>query len=93
MILIDNVISKLYCKSCISSCGSLTYPQLASYFFLFFWHWWDNVYTYLTTDYVIEEITKAGFVEPTPIQGWSMAPRGRDLIGIAEIEGNFSDSP
>ena len=36
MILIDNVISKLYCESCISSSGPLTYPQLASYFFLFF---------------------------------------------------------
>ncbi|XP_030967704.1 DEAD-box ATP-dependent RNA helicase 20 isoform X2 [Quercus lobata] len=37
-------------------------------------------------DYVIQEITKAGFVEPTPIQaqGWPMALRGRDLIGIAE---------
>jgi ATP-dependent RNA helicase DDX5/DBP2 len=35
---------------------------------------------------VLQEITKAGFVEPTPIQsqGWPMALRGRDLIGIAE---------
>jgi hypothetical protein len=34
----------------------------------------------------LQEITKAGFVEPTPIQsqGWPMALRGRDLIGIAE---------
>ena len=33
----------------------------------------------------MEEITKAGFVEPTPIQsqGWPMALKGRDLIGIA----------
>ena len=40
----------------------------------------------MSTDYVIQEITKAGFVEPTPIQaqGWPMALRGRDLIGIAE---------
>ncbi|WCJ39548.1 ATP-dependent RNA helicase DBP2 [Euphorbia peplus] len=37
-------------------------------------------------DYVLEEVTKAGFVEPTPIQaqGWPMALKGRDLIGIAE---------
>ncbi|VVB00235.1 unnamed protein product [Arabis nemorensis] len=37
-------------------------------------------------DYVLEEIKKAGFTEPTPIQsqGWPMALRGRDLIGIAE---------
>jgi superfamily II DNA/RNA helicase len=40
----------------------------------------------LTTDYVLQEIAKAGFVEPTPIQdqGWPMALKGRDLIGIAE---------
>ncbi|XP_078428923.1 DEA(D/H)-box RNA helicase family protein [Wolffia australiana] len=37
-------------------------------------------------DYVLQEILKAGFVEPTPIQaqGWPMALKGRDLIGIAE---------
>ncbi|KAJ0076098.1 hypothetical protein Patl1_33470 [Pistacia atlantica] len=37
-------------------------------------------------DYVMQEITKAGFVEPTAIQsqGWPMALKGRDLIGIAE---------
>lgn len=37
-------------------------------------------------DYVLQEITKAGFTEPTPIQsqGWPMALKGRDLIGIAE---------
>ena len=40
----------------------------------------------MTTDYVLQEIAKAGFVEPTPIQaqGWPMALKGRDLIGIAE---------
>lgn len=40
----------------------------------------------MMTDYVMQEITKAGFVEPTPIQaqGWPMALEGRDLIGIAE---------
>lgn len=34
----------------------------------------------------MQEIEKAGFVEPTPIQaqGWPMALKGRDLIGIAE---------
>lgn len=34
----------------------------------------------------MEEINKAGFSEPTPIQsqGWPMALKGRDLIGIAE---------
>ncbi|ESR39766.1 DEAD-box ATP-dependent RNA helicase 20 [Citrus sinensis] len=37
-------------------------------------------------DYVMQEISKAGFFEPTPIQaqGWPMALKGRDLIGIAE---------
>ncbi|KAK1265310.1 DEAD-box ATP-dependent RNA helicase 20 [Acorus gramineus] len=37
-------------------------------------------------DYVMQEVLKAGFVEPTPIQaqGWPMALKGRDLIGIAE---------
>lgn len=41
---------------------------------------------FLNLDYVIQEISKAGFVEPTPIQaqGWPMALKGRDLIGIAE---------
>lgn len=34
----------------------------------------------------MQEIAKSGFVEPTPIQsqGWPMALKGRDLIGIAE---------
>ncbi|KAK9108202.1 hypothetical protein Syun_024213 [Stephania yunnanensis] len=37
-------------------------------------------------DYCLEAIHRLGFVEPTPIQaqGWPMALRGRDLIGIAE---------
>ncbi|KAL5728792.1 RNA helicase [Ranunculus cassubicifolius] len=37
-------------------------------------------------EYVMQEVLKAGFVEPTPIQaqGWPMALKGRDLIGIAE---------
>ncbi|KAH6815778.1 P-loop containing nucleoside triphosphate hydrolases superfamily protein [Perilla frutescens var. frutescens] len=36
--------------------------------------------------YCLEVIGRLGFVEPTPIQsqGWPMALRGRDLIGIAE---------
>ncbi|GAB2269778.1 Envelope glycoprotein gp160 [Dionaea muscipula] len=36
--------------------------------------------------YCLEVISKLGFVEPTPIQsqGWPMALKGRDLIGIAE---------
>lgn len=39
-----------------------------------------------TTEYVMQEIEKAGFTEPTAIQaqGWPMALKGRDLIGIAE---------
>lgn len=39
-----------------------------------------------TPEYVMQEVLKAGFVEPTPIQaqGWPMALKGRDLIGIAE---------
>ena len=43
-------------------------------------------FTSIFSEYVLQEITKAGFVEPTPIQsqGWPMALRGRDLIGIAE---------
>lgn len=36
--------------------------------------------------YCLEVISRLGFVEPTPIQsqGWPMALKGRDLIGIAE---------
>nr|XP_017247663.1 PREDICTED: DEAD-box ATP-dependent RNA helicase 20 isoform X2 [Daucus carota subsp. sativus] len=36
--------------------------------------------------YSLEVFTRLGFVEPTPIQsqGWPMALKGRDLIGIAE---------
>ncbi|WOL03649.1 protein SON [Canna indica] len=35
---------------------------------------------------ILQAIMKCGFVEPTPIQaqGWPMALKGRDLIGIAE---------
>jgi len=35
---------------------------------------------------VLDEISKAGFTEPTAIQaqGWPMALKGRDLIGLAE---------
>ncbi|CAH2043733.1 unnamed protein product [Thlaspi arvense] len=35
---------------------------------------------------ILEAIAKLGFTEPTPIQaqGWPMALKGRDLIGIAE---------
>lgn len=38
------------------------------------------------SDYCLEVIAKLGFVEPTAIQaqGWPMALKGRDLIGIAE---------
>lgn len=34
----------------------------------------------------MQEVVKAGFTEPTAIQaqGWPMALKGRDLIGIAE---------
>lgn len=34
----------------------------------------------------MQAIAKSGFVEPTPIQaqGWPMALKGRDVIGIAE---------
>lgn len=37
-------------------------------------------------DYVLTEVSRAGFKEPTPIQaqGWPMALMGRDLIGLAE---------
>lgn len=36
--------------------------------------------------YCLEVIARLGFTEPTPIQsqGWPMALKGRDLIGIAE---------
>ncbi|XP_042497962.1 DEAD-box ATP-dependent RNA helicase 20-like isoform X1 [Macadamia integrifolia] len=36
--------------------------------------------------YCLEVIAKLGFVEPTPIQsqGWPMALKGRDLMGVAE---------
>lgn len=41
---------------------------------------------FFLSKYVLEEVVKAGFTEPTPIQaqGWPMALKGRDLIGIAE---------
>eukprot|EP00884_Botryococcus_braunii_P008998 jgi/Botrbrau1/1809/Bobra.146_1s0007.1 len=37
-------------------------------------------------EYVLAEVRKAGFSEPTPIQaqGWPMALLGRDLVGLAE---------
>lgn len=37
-------------------------------------------------EYVLAEVNKAGFTEPTPIQcqGWPMALLGRDLVGLAE---------
>ena len=37
-------------------------------------------------DYVLTEIKKAGFDKPTPIQaqGWPMALKGRDMVGLAE---------
>ncbi|OAY65335.1 DEAD-box ATP-dependent RNA helicase 30 [Ananas comosus] len=37
-------------------------------------------------DYCMQVIAKCGFIEPTPIQaqGWPMALKGRDLVGIAE---------
>ncbi|PSC72623.1 DEAD-box ATP-dependent RNA helicase 20 [Micractinium conductrix] len=37
-------------------------------------------------EYVLAEVTRAGFKEPSPIQaqGWPMALLGRDLVGIAE---------
>jgi len=37
-------------------------------------------------EYVLEEVARAGFKEPTPIQvqGWPIALAGKDLVGIAE---------
>merc|ERR1719408_833802 len=37
-------------------------------------------------DYVLDELHRAGFKEPTPIQvqGWPIALSGRDMVGIAE---------
>lgn len=37
-------------------------------------------------EYVLAEVSRAGFKEPTPIQaqGWPMALMGRDLVGLAE---------
>lgn len=37
-------------------------------------------------EYVLTQVMRAGFAEPTPIQsqGWPMALLGRDLIGLAE---------
>lgn len=36
--------------------------------------------------YVLHEVVKANFTEPTPIQsqGWPMALLGRDCVGLAE---------
>lgn len=53
----------------------------------------DNVPKPVTTfeeasfpEYVLAEVTRAGFKEPSPIQaqGWPMALMGRDLVGLAE---------
>ncbi|PHT93253.1 hypothetical protein T459_01135 [Capsicum annuum] len=40
------------------------------------------------TDYCLEVISRLGFIESTPIQsqGWTMALKGRDFIGIAEAD-------
>ncbi|XP_028395147.1 ATP-dependent RNA helicase dbp2-like [Dendronephthya gigantea] len=40
----------------------------------------------LFPDYITGELTRMGFVEPTPIQaqGWPMAMSGRDVVGIAQ---------
>merc|ERR1712125_89386 len=37
-------------------------------------------------DYVLEEVARAGFKEPSPIQmqGWPIALKGKDMVGIAE---------
>merc|ERR550514_483078 len=37
-------------------------------------------------DYVLDEVQRAGFKEPSPIQiqGWPIALSGRDMVGIAE---------
>merc|ERR1719291_1039056 len=37
-------------------------------------------------DYVLQEVQRVGFKEPTPIQvqGWPIALAGRDMVGIAE---------
>ncbi|GBG00184.1 ATP-dependent RNA helicase [Raphidocelis subcapitata] len=37
-------------------------------------------------EYVLSEVLRAGFTEPSPIQsqGWPMALMGRDLVGLAE---------
>merc|ERR1719191_2596250 len=37
-------------------------------------------------EYVLQEVARAGFKEPTPIQvqGWPIALKGRDMVGIAE---------
>jgi ATP-dependent RNA helicase DDX5/DBP2 len=44
------------------------------------------VYAENKPDYVLHEVLKAGFTAPTAIQaqGWPMALKGRDLIGLAE---------
>ena len=46
----------------------------------------EQVHPPLPAEYVLTEVTKAGFSEPTPIQsqGWPMALLGRDLVGLAE---------
>lgn len=42
--------------------------------------------THSGAEYVLTQVMRAGFAEPTPIQsqGWPMALLGRDLIGLAE---------
>ena len=52
----------------------------------FIQRWTYILYAFSIAEYVMEEIKKAGFAEPTAIQaqGWPMALKGRDLIGLAE---------
>lgn len=57
------------------------------FLFLFLcWHFGCIDVFLFCLGYCLEVIAKLGFVEPTPIQaqGWPMALKGRDLIGIAE---------
>lgn len=47
---------------------------------------WEFSENLCVAEYVLTEVKRAGFTQPTPIQsqGWPMALLGRDLVGLAE---------
>lgn len=90
LFIVPEILFELIVRSLYLFFGS---PLIVSYILLNSWEFTillSNIHPrklfIFLAEYVMQEVTKAGFVEPTPIQaqGWPMALKGRDLIGIAE---------